>query len=329
MWTKALYDLGHIGFDEPFRKLLNQGMIQGSSRFVYRDKNNLNQFISAGLISQYDTHAIHVDVNMVDGVELDTASFKKWRNGEYANATFVLEGDKYNCGTEVEKMSKSKFNTVNPDVLVEKYGADTFRMYEMFLGPVDQSKPWDTKGIEGVHRFLKKFWRLFFDEMKGKVWNEEKATAEELKVLHKTIKKIEEDTERFSFNTAVSTFMICTNELSDLKCYKKEILEQVLILLTPYAPHISEELWHALGNEGAVLDAAFPLFEVKYVTESSKEYPVSINGRVRTNINISLDATAAQVEEIVMANELVQKWMEGKPLKKFIFVKGKMVNVVI
>jgi leucyl-tRNA synthetase len=329
MWTKALYDLGHIGFDEPFRKLLNQGMIQGSSRFVYRDKNNLNQFISAGLISQYDTHAIHVDVNMVDGVELDTASFKKWRNGEYANATFVLEGDKYNCGTEVEKMSKSKFNTVNPDVLVEKYGADTFRMYEMFLGPVDQSKPWDTKGIEGVHRFLKKFWRLFFDEMKGKVWNEEKATAEELKVLHKTIKKIEEDTERFSFNTAVSTFMICTNELSDLKCYKKEILEQVLILLTPYAPHISEELWHALGNESSVLDATFPLFEAKYVTESSKEYPVSINGRVRTNINISLDATAAQVEEIVMANELVQKWMEGKPLKKFIFVKGKMVNVVI
>ncbi len=329
MWTKALFDLGHIGFDEPFRKLLNQGMIQGSSRFVYRDKNNTNQFISAGLIDKYDTHPIHVDVNMVDGIELDVDAFKKWRNGEYANASFVLEAGKYNCGTEVEKMSKSKFNTVNPDVLVEKYGADTFRMYEMFLGPVDQSKPWDTKGIEGVHRFLKKCWRLFFDEMKGKVWNDEKATADELKVLHKTIKKIEDDTERYSFNTAVSTFMICVNELSDLKCFKKEILSQLLILLTPYAPHISEELWSALGNEGSILNASYPVFDAQYVTESSKEYPVSINGRVRTNINIALDATPAQVEEIVMANELVRKWMEGKPSKKFIFVKGKMINVVI
>ncbi|HJV19092.1 MAG TPA: leucine--tRNA ligase [Sediminibacterium sp.] len=329
MWTKALYDLGYIGFDEPFRKLLNQGMIQGSSRFVYRDKNNSNLFISAGLIHQYDTHPIHVDVNFVDGYELDLEAFKQWRNGEYAGAEFVLENGKYICGAEVEKMSKSKFNTVNPDILVEKFGADTFRMYEMFLGPVEQSKPWDTKGIEGVHRFLKKLWRLFYDEVKGQQWNEEKATAAELKVLHRTIKKIEDDTERYSFNTAVSTFMICVNELSDLKCNKKEILEQLLILLTPYAPHISEELWHALGNSGSILDAAFPVFNAAFVVESSKEYPVSINGKVRTNINLPLDATQDFVQEAILANELVQKWMEGKPLKKFIFVKGKMINVVI
>jgi leucyl-tRNA synthetase len=329
MWTKVLFDLGHIGFDEPFRKLLNQGMIQGSSRFVYRNKQNSNEFISAGLIKDYDTNPIHVDVNFVDGYELDITAFKQWRNGEYANATFVLENGKYICGAEVEKMSKSKFNTVNPDVLVEKYGADTFRMYEMFLGPVDQSKPWDTKGIEGVHRFLKKLWRLFYDELKGKVWNEDSPNPSELKVLHKTILKIQEDTERFSFNTAVSTFMICVNELADLKCNKKAILEQVLILLTPYAPHISEELWHQLGNEGSILNATFPFFEASYVQESSKDYPVSINGRVRANINLPIDTESEEAQKIVLANELVQKWLEGKAVKKFIFVKGRMINVVI
>jgi leucyl-tRNA synthetase len=330
MWTKALYDLGYIGFDEPFRKLLNQGMIQGSSRFVYRKKNS-NVFISSGKLSEQnaETDPIRVDVNFVDGTELDIEKFKKWRNSEYANAEFILEDGKYICGVEVEKMSKSKFNTVNPNDLVEKFGADTFRMYEMFLGPVEQSKPWDTKGIEGVHRFLKKLWRLFFDETKGKVWNEETATAEELKVLHRTIKKIEDDTERYSFNTAVSAFMICTNELSDLKCHKKQMLEQVLIMLTPYAPHISEELWGALGNSGSILDASYPVFDAKHVTESSKEYPVSINGKVRTNINISLTATQAEVEPIVLANETVQKWLESKPVKKIIFVKGKMINIVI
>jgi len=329
MWTKVLFDLGHIGFDEPFRKLLNQGMIQGSSRFVYRNKQNPNEFISAGLMNEYDTNPIHVDVNFVDGYELDIAAFKQWRNSEYANATFVLENGKYICGAEVEKMSKSKFNTVNPDVLVEKYGADTFRMYEMFLGPVDQSKPWDTKGIEGVHRFLKKLWRLFYDELKGKVWNEDSPNLSELKILHKTILKIQEDTERFSFNTAVSTFMICVNELADLKCNKKAILEQVLILLTPYAPHISEELWHQLGNEGSVLDATFPAFNASYVQESTKDYPVSINGRVRTNINLPIDMELEEAQNIVLANELVLKWLEGKPVKKFIFVKGRMINVVI
>ena len=329
MWTKVLFDLGHIGFDEPFRKLLNQGMIQGSSRFVYRNKQNSNEFISAGLIKDYDTNPIHVDVNFVDGYELDITAFKQWRNGEYANATFVLENGKYICGAEVEKMSKSKFNTVNPDVLVEKYGADTFRMYEMFLGPVDQSKPWDTKGIEGVHRFLKKLWRLFYDELKGKVWNEDSPNPSELKVLHKTILKIQEDTERFSFNTAVSTFMICVNELADLKCNKKAILEQLLILLTPYAPHISEELWHQLGNEGSILNATFPPFEASYVQESSKDYPVSINGRVRANINLPIDMESEEAQKIVLANELVQKWLEGKAVKKCIFVKGRMINVVI
>jgi len=327
MWTKALYDLGHIGFDEPFKKLLNQGMIQGSSRFVYR-KRGTQVFVSAGLAKNMEVDQLHVDVNIVDGQVLDTDAFKKWKP-DYANATFELEDGKYICGVEVEKMSKSKFNTVNPDVLVDKYGADTFRMYEMFLGPVEQSKPWDTKGIEGVHRFLKKLWRLFYDEMKGQVWLDEKATPAELKVLHKTIKKIEEDTERHSYNTAVSSFMICVNELFDLGCHKKEVLAQVLILLAPYAPHISEELWSLIGNQGLVIDAPFPIFDAQYVTETSKEYPVSINGKVRTNIAIDLDATEAQVHEIVLNNALIQKWIEGKPIKKLIFVKGKMINVVL
>jgi len=343
MWTKVLYDLGHIGFDEPYRKLVNQGMIQGSSRFVYRLKGT-NKYVSSGLINeiQYtnakdynlpyslsDLDKLHVDVNFVDGVEMNLEEFKKWRNGEYADAEFILEGGKFNCGVEVEKMSKSKFNTINPDDLVDKYGADTFRMYEMFLGPVDQSKPWDIKGIEGVHRFLKKLWRLFFDDIKGKVWNEEKATAPELKILHKTIKKIEDDTERFSFNTAVSAFMVCVNELSDLKCNKREILEPLLIMLVPYAPHVAEELWGVLGNKTSVLDASFPAFEAKYIAESSKEYPVSINGKLRTTIMLSLDITQKEVEPIVLKNETLQKWLEGKQPKKIIFVKGKMINVVI
>ena len=327
MWTKTLYDLGHIGFDEPFKKLLNQGMIQGSSRFVYR-KRGTQIFVSAGLAKTMEVDQLHVDVNIVDGIVLDTEAFKKWKP-DYANAIFELEDGKYNCGVEVEKMSKSKFNTVNPDVLVDKYGADTFRMYEMFLGPVEQSKPWDTKGIEGVHRFLKKLWRLFYDEMKGQMWIDAQATPEELQVLHKTIKKIEEDTERHSYNTAVSGFMICVNELFDLGCHKKEVLAQVLILLAPYAPHISEELWSLIGNQGLVMDAPFPIFEAQYVTETSKAYPVSINGKVRANIAIALDATEAEVQEIVLNNELIQKWIEEKPIKKLIFVKGKMVNVVI
>ena len=226
-------------------------------------------------------------------------------------------------------MSKSKLNAVNPDELVDKYGADTFRMYEMFLGPVEQSKPWDTKGIEGVHRFLRKLWRLFFDELKGKVWNEGQANAAELKIIHRAIKKIEEDTERFSFNTAVSAFMVCVNELADAKCNKKEVLEQLLILLVPYAPHIAEELWHELGNESSILDAAYPTFNPQYLVESSKEYPVSINGKMRTTMNVALDATEEEAKQLTLANEVVQKWLEGRDPKKFIFVKGKMINVVI
>ncbi|NCI45504.1 leucine--tRNA ligase [Sediminibacterium soli] len=333
MWTKVLFDLGYIGFDEPYRKLLNQGMIQGSSRFVYRVRGT-GKFVSHSLIDgeAFKMEAldpIRVDVNFVDGVELDIDAFKLWRNGEYADAEMILDEEKYICGSEVEKMSKSKFNTVNPNELVQKFGADTFRMYEMFLGPVEQSKPWDTKGIEGVHRFLKKLWRLFFDEQKGKIWNADAPAAEEWKVLHRTIRKIEDDTERYSFNTAVSTFMICINELSDLKCHKKTILEQVLILLTPYAPHIAEELWQALGNTDSILNAPFPVFEEKYVVESSKEYPVSINGKVRTTINISLAAGQNEVEKIVLDSEIIRKWLEGKQPKKIIFVKGKMINIVI
>lgn len=327
MWTKVLYDLGLIGFDEPYRRLLNQGMIQGSSRFVYRVRGT-NTFVSAGLKGEYETDEIHTDVNIVDGLQLDVEAFKKWKP-EFSNAEFVLEDGKYICGSEVEKMSKRYYNTVNPVDLCDKYGADTFRMYEMFLGPVEMSKPWDTKGIEGVHRFLRKLWRLFFDELKGKVWNEDPATPAELKVLHKTIKKIEGDTENFSFNTAVSAFMVCVNELTDLKCHKKEVLSPLLILLTPYAPHISEELWSALGNAGSVLDAAYPQYNEQYLVESEKEYPISINGKMRTTINIATSAEQPEVEKIVLANDIVQKWMEGKAPKKIIFVKGKMVNVVV
>jgi leucyl-tRNA synthetase len=350
MWTKVLFDLGLIGFDEPFKRLVNQGMIQGSSRFVYRIAGT-NQFVSAGKINEYTVQPLHVDVNIVDGVELNVEAFKKWKP-EFEDAEFIFEDGtfslscsvgaikdmKYICGVETEKMSKSKYNTVNPDDLCNRYGADTFRMYEMFLGPVEASKPWDTKGIEGVHRFLKKLWRLFNlpaeasakagDEGKA-IWNNDKATDAELKILHRTIKKIEEDTERFSFNTAVSTFMICVNELADVKCNKKEVLEQLLILLVPYAPHIAEELWSQLGNAGTILDASYPAYNAALLVESSKEYPVSINGKLRATMNLALDMDAAAVEALVLQNEVVQKWLEGKAPKKIIYVKNKMINVVI
>ncbi len=327
MWTKVLFDLDLIGYDEPYKKLVNQGMIQGSSRFVYRIHGS-NQLVSAGLKDNYGTDKIHVDVNIVDGVELDIEAFKKWRP-EYKDAEFILEDGKYICGTETEKMSKRLFNTVNPDDLVFKYGADTFRMYEMFLGPVEMSKPWDTKGIEGVHRFLKKFWRLFFDEIKGSVVTNEPANAAELKVLHNAIRKIGNDTERFSFNTGVSGFMIATNELTDLHCHKRVVLEPLLVLLAPYAPHIAEELWSKLGNSSSILNASFPVFEEKYVKESSKAYPVAINGKTRTEITVSLEATQKEVEEIILQDAVVRKWLEGKQPKKIIYVKNKMINVVI
>jgi leucyl-tRNA synthetase len=294
---------------------------------VYRVRGT-NQYVSAGLKDQYETDELHVDVNIVEGYELNVDAFIQWRD-EYKDADFILENGKYICGSLTEKMSKRLYNTVNPDTIVERYGADTFRMYEMFLGPVEMSKPWDTQGIEGVHRFLKKLWRLFFDEQKGLVVTDEQPTQAELKVLHRTIKKIEEDMERFSFNTSVSAFMVCVNELMDLKCSKRSILEPFLVLLTPYAPHIAEELWRAMGNNSSVLDAAFPKFNPQYLVETSKEYPVSINGKMRTQLVLDLDASQEQVQELVLANPVVQKWMEGKTMKKFIFVKGKMVNVVV
>ena len=333
MWTKALFDLGLIGYDEPFKRLLNQGMIQGSSRFVFR-KRNTNIFVSHGLKANYDYDAIHVDVNIVDGVELDMEAFRRWRP-EYAGAEFVLENGKYICGSEVEKMSKSKFNTVNPDLLVEKYGADTFRMYEMFLGPVELSKPWDTKGIEGVHRFLKKFWRLYMNDDGQLRVTERPATPAELKVLHNTIKKIEQDTERFSFNTAVSGFMIAVNELTDLQCNCREVLLPLAILLQPYAPHITEELYALLvakeslsaGRPG-INGASYPAFDEQFVRENTKVYPVAINGKTRTQLELPLNITAGEVEAIVTADPVVVKWLEGKPPKKVIYVAGKMINVV-
>jgi leucyl-tRNA synthetase len=332
MWTKILFDLGHISFDEPFKRLLNQGMIQGSSRFVYRVRGT-SKYVSAGLKSSYEVDPIHVDVNLVDGFELNTEAFRQWRP-EYAQAEFELEEGKYICGAEVEKMSKSKFNTVNPDDLVVKYGADTFRMYEMFLGPVELSKPWDTKGIEGVHRFLKKCWRLFYGTDNGWQVNEENATAEELKVLHQTIRKIENDTERFSFNTAVSQFMIAVNELTDLNCHKKEILLPLLVLLQPYAPHFTEELYATLEPGKALpvgkglMGESYPVFDERFVKESTKKYPVAINGKTRQELELSLDATAEQVDELVRQDAVVLKWMEGRPIKKVIYVPGKMINVV-
>ena len=359
MWTKALYDLGFIGFDEPFKKLVNQGMIQGSSRFAYRvttfdQEQNPTQFIVSKkywdkceafkenldslfeewgfpIKSNFPTlcTAIHVDVNLVNGLELDIEAFKKWRP-EYAHAQFLLEDDgKYICGAEVEKMSKSKYNVVNPDDIITQYGADTFRMYEMFLGPLDVSKPWDTKGIEGVHRFLRKFWRLFNDDAKGWIVTDDVATDAELKALHKGIKKIEQDTERFSFNTAVSQFMIIVNELSELNCHKRSILAPLVQLICPYAPHIAEELWAQLGENGSVVAAPFPQWEEQYTTENSKVYPVAINGKTRTELEFALDASQADIEQIVLANEVVQKWLEGNAPKKIIFVKGKMINIVL
>ncbi|HMJ48233.1 MAG TPA: leucine--tRNA ligase [Ferruginibacter sp.] len=327
MWTKFLYDRGWIGFDEPFKKLVNQGMVQGSSRFVYRIRGT-EKFVSFGLKDTYDTDQLYVDVNLVDGVELNIQQFKKWKT-EFQTAEFILEDGKYICGLQTEKMSKRLYNTVDPTEIVKAFGADTFRMYEMFLGPIEASKPWDTKGIEGVHRFLKKLWRLFYDEIKGKVWNEEKATDAELKVLHRTIRKIENDTEQFSFNTAVSAFMVCVNDLADLKCNKSEILKPLLILLVPYAPHIAEELWHLTGNAYSILNQTYPVYDDRYLVETSKEYPVSINGKLRTTINISLDKTHPEVEQIVLQNDIVRKWLEGGKPKKIIFVKGKMINLVV
>ncbi len=331
MWTKFLYDRGWIGFDEPFKRLVNQGMIQGSSRFVHRISGTA-KYVSYDLLvdDKYNgepVDRIHVDVNMVDGVVLDKASFRNWKP-ELKDIEMIDGPGGFICSVETEKMSKSKYNTVNPDDLVEKYGADTFRMYEMFLGPVEQSKPWDTKGIEGVHRFLKKLWRLFYSDG-GALWTNEAPGKKELKALHKAIKKIRHDTENFAFNTAVSAFMVLVNELTDLGCHKKEILENVLILLAPYAPHVSEELWHAIGNERSILNAAYPALNEDHLAEDTIHYPVSINGKLRTGLDVDAAATKDFIESEVLKNEIVLKWLEGKEPKKIIFVPGKMINVVV
>jgi leucyl-tRNA synthetase len=394
-WTKFLYDLGLIPCDEPAKKLINQGMIQGRSSFVYRhyfsirysqnESHTFAYFISknwheklvsekfndqeneimnnlildlfkrnsdlyepsfapiinneSGRLFTVSPQAMNVDVNLVKNDVLNINAFRNWR--EYFNdAQFILEDEngnpttdenigKYICGSEVEKMSKSKYNVVTPDDIVADYGADTLRLYEMFLGPLEQSKPWNTNGIEGVHRFLKKLWRLFFDAEGNLIVNQAEPTKSDLKALHKTIKKVTDDIENFSFNTSVSNFMICVNELTDLKCNKQAILQELLVILSPYAPHISEELWHQLGNKESITKASFPTFNADYLVEDEFSYPISINGKHRTNLTFSMQATAQEIESAVLANQLVQKWLEGKIPKKVIFVKGKIVNLVL
>ena len=324
-WNMFLYDLGYVCEDEPFKKLVNQGMIQGRSNFVYRVVGT-NKFVSLGLRDQYETQEIHVDVNIVRNDVLDLEAFRKWRP-EFVDAEFILEDGKYICGWAIEKMSKSMFNVVNPDYIVEAYGADTLRMYEMFLGPLEQSKPWDTNGIDGVHKFLRRLWGLFYDRFGEYKLTDEKATPAELKTLHKTIKKVREDIENFSFNTSIAAFMICLNELGD--CPKREIVEPLVVLIAPFAPHIAEELWHTLGHESSVCDAKYPEVCAEYLVENSHEYPVSINGKMRFKKEFPLDMSNDEITAAVLADPAAQKWTEGRAPKKVIVVKGKIINIVI
>jgi leucyl-tRNA synthetase len=332
-WNKFLKDLGYVQEEEPFKKLINQGMIQGRSNFVYRvideEGKATTTLVSHGLKKDYKTAALHVDVNIVENEILDIERFKSFRP-EFADAEFILENGKYICGVEVEKMSKSKFNVVNPDVLIESYGADTLRMYEMFLGPLEQSKPWNTNGIEGVFKFLRKFWRLFHNENWTFHVSDSVPTKAELKALHKIIKKVQDDVERFSFNTSVSAFMIAVNELTDLKCKNRQVLEDLIVTLSPYAPHICEELWMLLGNEeGSLSYAPYPTFNPAHLVEDEFSYPVSVNGKTRLNLNLSLALEAKEIEETVLANEDVRKYLDGKAPKKVIVVKGRIVNIVL
>lgn len=326
-WNKFLHDLKVSSVEEPFQKLVNQGMIQGRSNFVYRIKDT-NTFVSLHLKDQYEVTPIHVDVNIVSNDFLDLEAFKAWRP-EYATAEFILEEDKYVCGWAVEKMSKSMFNVVNPDMIVDKYGADTLRMYEMFLGPIEQSKPWDTNGIDGVHRFIRKFWSLFYNRNNEYTVVDEAASKEELKALHKLIKKVTFDIEQFSYNTSVSAFMICVNELFTLKCSKKEVLDQLIIVLAPFAPHVCEELWQTLGHDTSVCDAQWPTFNEDYLKEDTINYTISFNGKARFNMEFSADATSEAIQAEVLADERSQKWTEGKTPKKVIVVPKKIVNIVI
>lgn len=325
-WNKFLHDLGMSCVEEPYQKLVNQGMIQGRSSFVYRIKGT-NKFVSLHLKDNYETDPIHVDINIVDNDVLDVEKFRQWRP-EFANAEFILEEDKYICGSEIEKMSKSLFNVQNPDDIVEKYGADNLRMYEMFLGPLEQSKPWDTKGIEGVARFLKKFWRLYHNSDLQFSVSDEKPSEAAYKSLHKAIKKVGEDIEKMAYNTSVSTFMICVNELSDLKCNQREILDPLCRLMAPFAPHICEELWQLLGHTESIACAEFPQFEEKYLVENSCNYAISFNGKTRFVMNFPLDMSKEEIEKQVLASDDTQKWLQGKTPKKVIVVPRKIVNVV-
>ena len=324
-WNKFLYDLGYVCEPEPFRKLVNQGMIQGRSNFVYRIKGT-NTFVSYNLKDQYDTTEIHVDVNMVRNDRLDLDAFRKWMP-DFASAEFILEDGEYICGWAIEKMSKSMFNVVNPDNVCDTYGADTLRLYEMFLGPIEQSKPWDTKGIDGVHRFLKKFWRLFYDK-DGAVFTEVKAAPAELKVLHNLIRKVSYDIEHFSMNTSVSAFMIAVNELSELKCRSREILEPMVILLSPFAPHICEELWSRLGHGDSVSNASYPEYVESYTVENTFEYPVSFNGKMRFKMELGLGLSSKEIEAAVLASPNTEKYLGGKPVRKVVVVPSKIINIV-
>jgi leucyl-tRNA synthetase len=326
-WNKFLYDLGAVTNEEPFKKLINQGMIQGRSNFVYRI-NGTNTFVSLNLKQAYEVTPLHVDVNIVSNDILDMEAFRNW-NPEYKTAEFITEDGKYICGWAVEKMSKSMFNVVNPDVIVEKYGADTLRLYEMFLGPLEQSKPWDTNGIDGVHRFLKKLVALFFGNTDSLQLSDDKPTAAELKSLHKLIKKVSFDIEHFSFNTSVSAFMICVNELTALKCNKREIVETFLIVLSPFAPHIAEELWHLLGNETTIVEAQWPSWNEEYLKEEVVTYAVSFNGKARFNMELPAGTPREEAEKAALTHESAAKWLEGKTPKKIIVVPNKIVNIVI
>ena len=325
-WNKFLFDLGAVCEDEPFRRLVNQGMIQGRSNFVYRIKNT-NTFVSFGLKDQYDVQPIHVDVNIVSNDKLDLEAFKAWQP-DFHNAEFILEDGQYVCGWAIEKMSKSMHNVVNPDTIIERYGADTLRFYEMFLGPLEQSKPWDTNGIDGVHRFLKKLWNLYWAGDSVKV-TDEAASKDELKSLHKLIKKVTADIENFSFNTSVSAFMICVNELTSLATNKREILKPLLILLSPYAPHIAEELWHAIGEEGSVVTAEWPELNEAYLVEDNFTYPVSFNGKTRFMLSLPATLTPQEVEAAVLSAPEAEKWLEGKTPRKVIVVPKRIVNIVL
>ena len=325
-WQKFMFDKGLVPYDEFAKKLINQGMILGTSAFVYRVEGE-NKFLSKGLIEGENIQLIHADVSFVNASdELDIEAFKNWR-AEFKDAEFILEDGVYKVGRDVEKMSKSKYNVVNPDSICEDYGADSLRLYEMFLGPLEQYKPWNTAGITGVHSFLKKLWKLYFDDNGLKV-SDVQATKDNLKTLHKTIKKVEEDIENFSFNTSVSTFMIAVNELTTQKCISKNILEPLLIVVSPYAPHIAEELWSALGNEGSISTVDFPVFEASHLVESSKEYPISFNGKMRFKLELPLDMSKEDIEKAVLAHEKTHAQLQGRKPKKVIVVPGKIVNIV-